>query len=140
MLSQADNELLCRVGPGTVMGEMLRQYWLPMLLSSELPEVDGPPLGVKLLGENLIAFRDSSGHLGLVADHCPHRGAGMFFGRNEDNEILTRIGPGTLMGDLMRQYWIPFYLSREIKADGAPVSPSVWPCGVSSARRPRRTS
>ena len=61
MLSTEDNELLCRVGPGTPMGTLMRQYWIPGALSSELPESDGAPMRVRLLGEDLIAFRDSSG-------------------------------------------------------------------------------
>ena len=84
MLSQEDNELLTRVGQGTPMGELLRQYWLPVLLSSELPEQDGPPKRVRLLGENLIAFRDSANRVGLLADNCSHRGASLFYGRNEE--------------------------------------------------------
>lgn len=83
MLNHADNELLTRVGRGTPMGDLLRQYWMPAALSAELPEPDGAPLRVRLLGENLIAFRASSGQLGLVAEACPHRGASLFFGRNE---------------------------------------------------------
>ena len=84
MLSQEDNELLTRVGSGTPMGELLRQYWLPLGLSSELPENDGKPLRLRLLSEDLIAFRDTTGAVGLVAENCPHRGAPLFFGRNED--------------------------------------------------------
>ncbi|MEK7215197.1 MAG: Rieske 2Fe-2S domain-containing protein [Chloroflexota bacterium] len=84
MLSTADNQQLCQVGPGTPMGDLLRQYWMPMLLSEELPAKDGPPLRVKLLGELLVAYRDTSGQVGLMADNCPHRGASMFFGRNEE--------------------------------------------------------
>ena len=61
MLSAEENELLCRVGPGTPMGDLMREYWQPLLFSSELPEPDGPPLRVRHLGENLIAFRDTSG-------------------------------------------------------------------------------
>ncbi|HEY7365924.1 MAG TPA: Rieske 2Fe-2S domain-containing protein [Methylomirabilota bacterium] len=83
MLSKADNELLCRVGPGTPMGAVMRQYWIPALLSAELPAPDGPPVRVRLLGENLIAFRVTSGKVGLIQNHCPHRGASLFFGRNE---------------------------------------------------------
>ena len=83
MLSREDNELLCRVGRGTPMGELMRQYWIPAAPSSELPERDGAPLRVRLLGENLIAFRASSGAVGLVRDSCPHRGASLFYGRNE---------------------------------------------------------
>jgi phthalate 4,5-dioxygenase oxygenase subunit len=87
MLSKEDNELLCRVGPGTPMGDLIRQYWIPALISSELPDPDGPPLRVHLLGENLIAFRDSAGRAGLLANHCAHRGASLFFGRNEEGGL-----------------------------------------------------
>jgi len=83
MLSREDNELLCRVGRGTPMGELMRQYWMPAALSSELPDRDGAPLRVRLLGEDLIAFRTSSGAVGLVRNSCPHRGASLFYGRNE---------------------------------------------------------
>ena len=83
MLSKEVNELLCRVGPGTPMGETLRRYWLPACLSAELPEPDGAPARVKLLGESLVAFRDTSGRIGLVDDFCPHRGASLWLGRNE---------------------------------------------------------
>lgn len=83
MLSREDNELLCRVGPGTPMGILMRQYWVPAALSSELPESDGAPLRVRLLGEDLIAFRVSSGAVGLIQNNCPHRGASLFYGRNE---------------------------------------------------------
>jgi nitrite reductase/ring-hydroxylating ferredoxin subunit len=83
MLSREDTELLCRVGPGTAMGDLIRQYWIPALMSSELPEPDGAPTRVRLLGENLIGFRVTSGRVGLIQNHCPHRGASLFFGRNE---------------------------------------------------------
>jgi phthalate 4,5-dioxygenase len=84
MLSKEDNELLCRVGPGTPMGDLMRQYWLPAMLSSELPTPDSDPRRVLLLGEQLIAFRDSYGRVGILANNCPHRGASLFFGRNEE--------------------------------------------------------
>ena len=84
MLSTADNELLTRTGRGTPMGELLRRFWVPALLSEELPERDGPPKKIKLLGEDLLAFRDSNGRIGIVEPHCPHRGANLYFGRNED--------------------------------------------------------
>ena len=87
MLSKEDTELLCRVGTGTPMGTLIRQYWIPALLSSELPERDGAPVRVRLLGENLIAFRVTSGKVGLVQNHCPHRGASLFFGRNEEEGL-----------------------------------------------------
>jgi phthalate 4,5-dioxygenase oxygenase subunit len=84
MLSAEDNELLTRTGKGTPMGELFRRFWMPVLLSRELPEADGPPLRVKVMGEDLLAFRDTSGRVGLVEPACSHRGANLFFGRNED--------------------------------------------------------
>jgi phenylpropionate dioxygenase-like ring-hydroxylating dioxygenase large terminal subunit len=87
MLSREDNELLCRVGPGTPMGDLMRQYWVPAALSNELPARDGAPLRVRLLGENLIAFRATSGAVGLVRASCPHRGASLFYGRNEQEGL-----------------------------------------------------
>jgi phenylpropionate dioxygenase-like ring-hydroxylating dioxygenase large terminal subunit len=87
MASKEDNEILTRIGPGTPMGNLFRQYWLPLLMSSELPAPDGPPKRVRILGEHLIAFRSSSGQVGLLADSCSHRGASLFFGRNEENGL-----------------------------------------------------
>src|SRR5690349_3642880 len=84
MLSTADNELICRTGPGTPMGELMRQYWVPAMLSSELPQPDSDPVRVLLLGERLIAFRDTNNTVGLLQHNCPHRGASLFFGRNEE--------------------------------------------------------
>src|SRR5262245_40331496 len=84
MLSAAENKLLCEVGPGTPMGDTLRQYWLPIELSASLPERDGKPLRIRLLGEDLVAFRDSDGVVALLDEHCAHRGASLYFGRNED--------------------------------------------------------
>jgi nitrite reductase/ring-hydroxylating ferredoxin subunit len=87
MLSREDNELLTRIGQGTAMGNLMRQYWQPVLLSSELPEPDGAPLRVRALGEDLIAFRDSRSRVGLLGANCPHRGAPLYFGRNEDGGL-----------------------------------------------------
>src|SRR4051812_13150970 len=84
MLSQADNEYLCQTGPGTPMGTLFRRYWLPTLLSREIPTADCPPMRVKVLSEDLVAFRDTDGKVGLMAANCPHRGASLFFGRNEE--------------------------------------------------------
>ena len=84
MLSEADNQRLTQVGPGTPMGNLFRRYWIPCAMSEELPEPDCPPVRVRLLGEDLIAFRDSEGKVGLVSAYCPHRRAPMFFGRNEE--------------------------------------------------------
>ncbi|MYD44379.1 MAG: Rieske 2Fe-2S domain-containing protein [Gammaproteobacteria bacterium] len=83
MLSAADNEKLTRTGPNSPMGRTFRQYWMPALLSRELPEPDGPPIRLKLLGEEFVAFRDTEGKVGIVEPRCPHRGAHLFFGRNE---------------------------------------------------------
>ncbi|HLF70989.1 MAG TPA: Rieske 2Fe-2S domain-containing protein [Dehalococcoidia bacterium] len=87
MLSVQDNDLLCRVGPGTPMGNVMRQYWLPAVRSDELPAVDAPPVRIRLLGEDLIAFRLTSGKVGLIQNACPHRGASLFFGRNEEEGL-----------------------------------------------------
>jgi phthalate 4,5-dioxygenase len=84
MLAHDDNERATRVGPGTPMGTTMRRYWMPALLAWELPEPDCPPVRVKLLGEELVAFRDSRGKIGLLEEHCPHRRVSLFFGRNED--------------------------------------------------------
>ncbi len=84
MLKPEENELLTRVGAGTPMGQMLRRYWLPACLAEELPEPDGRPRRVRLLGERLVAFRDSTGQVGLLDENCPHRGASLYLGRNEE--------------------------------------------------------
>ncbi len=84
MLKPEDNERLVRVGPGTPAGELFRRYWQPAALSTELPEPDCPPIRVRILGEDLIAFRDTDGKVGLIDAYCPHRRAPMFFGRNEE--------------------------------------------------------
>lgn len=83
-MRQDENILLTRTNAGTPMGEAFRRYWLPAMLASELPDNDGPPVRVKLLGERLIAFRDSEGRLGLMDEFCAHRGVSLWFGRNED--------------------------------------------------------
>ena len=84
MLSKEENELLSRVGRGTPMGDLMRCYWLPAILSEELPEPDCPPVRVGLLGESLIAFRDSNGRVGLLDEYCPHRLASLWLARNEE--------------------------------------------------------
>jgi phenylpropionate dioxygenase-like ring-hydroxylating dioxygenase large terminal subunit len=84
MLSVAENERVTHVGKGTPAGEYLRRYWWPACLAKELPENDGAPLRLRLMGEDLIAFRDTEGNVGLVEAYCPHRRAPLFFGRNEE--------------------------------------------------------
>ena len=84
MLTEEENRTITQVGPGTPMGELWRRYWLPALLPDELPGPDCDPIRVRLLGEDLVAFRDTNGQVGLVTAFCPHRRAPMFFGRNEE--------------------------------------------------------
>ncbi|GAC1313898.1 MAG: Rieske 2Fe-2S domain-containing protein [Chloroflexota bacterium] len=87
MLSSADNTLATQTGPATPMGELFRRYWMPALLSEEVLETEGAPVQVRLLGEDLVAFRDSQGKVGLVGEYCPHRKASLFLGRNEDSGL-----------------------------------------------------
>jgi len=86
MASEQDFETLAGVGPGTAMGRLLREYWIPACGSAELV-ADGPPMRLMLLGEKLIAFRDSAGRVGIMDHRCPHRGASLFFGRNEESGL-----------------------------------------------------
>ncbi|HEV7665897.1 MAG TPA: Rieske 2Fe-2S domain-containing protein [Chloroflexota bacterium] len=87
MLSLEENDLLTRIGAGTPMGDLVREYWIPGLLTRELPQPDSDPMRVRLLGEDLIAFRDTTGRIGVLQNHCPHRGASLFFGRNEESGL-----------------------------------------------------
>ena len=87
MTRREQNEMLTQTGPDTPMGDLFRRYWLPALMSSELPENDCPPVRVQLLSERMIAFRDSEGKLGLMDEFCAHRGVSLWFGRNEENGL-----------------------------------------------------
>jgi phthalate 4,5-dioxygenase oxygenase subunit len=87
MLTKEDNEVLTRVGPGTPTGELFRRFWLPALLSEEVLEPDCAPVRLKILCEDLLAFRDSSGRVGIVEAYCAHRGASLFFARNEERGL-----------------------------------------------------
>jgi len=80
----ADNELLCRVEGEAAMGRVMRQHWLPACMSEEVAEADGTPVRARLLGVDLVVFRDTKGRVGVLDEHCPHRGASLAFGRNED--------------------------------------------------------
>ena len=82
MLTAEENDLLCRVEGAAPMGALMRRHWLPACMSEEIAEPDGTPLRVRLLGEDLVAFRDSQGRVGVVDEHCPHRGASLALGRN----------------------------------------------------------
>jgi len=86
MLSREESELICRTGPGTPMGDLLRRFWMPAALSEEL-EADGEPLRLMIMSEPLVAFRDTSGKVGVLERQCPHRLADMWFGRNEQNGL-----------------------------------------------------
>jgi nitrite reductase/ring-hydroxylating ferredoxin subunit len=83
-LTHEQNEQLIRTGPGTLMGDLFRRYWVPALLAEEIAEPDGPPVRVQLLGEKLVCFRDSAGRIGLLDEFCAHRGVSLWFGRNEE--------------------------------------------------------
>lgn len=87
MLTREENELVTRTGAGTPMGETMRRYWIPALLSSELPDPDCPPVRVQLLGEALVGFRDTEGRIGLLDEFCPHRRASLWMGRNEESGL-----------------------------------------------------
>jgi len=87
MLKKEQNDLVTQTGPGTPMGNLFRRYWLPLLLSEQLPTADGEPVRVEILSEKLLAFRDTSGRLGVIDEFCAHRGVSLWFGRNEANGI-----------------------------------------------------
>jgi phenylpropionate dioxygenase-like ring-hydroxylating dioxygenase large terminal subunit len=84
VLRAEDNLLLTRVGRGTPMGELFRRFWLPAVASADVEEIDGAPVRLRILGEDLVAFRDTQGRVGVVSAWCPHRRANLFFGRNEE--------------------------------------------------------
>lgn len=87
MLSRADNEFLTQTDPGTPMGAYLRRFWIPCMVLHEVPPPDEPPMRLRLLGEDLIVFRDTEGRIGVLDEYCPHRLTSLFFGRNEEHGI-----------------------------------------------------
>ncbi len=87
MLSERENELLTKVGPGTPMGELYRRFWLPVLVATELPAPDCTPVRLTVLGEKLVAFKDTQGRIGVLDERCPHRLASLFWGRNEESGL-----------------------------------------------------
>jgi len=87
MLRKEQNDLLTQTGPQTPMGALFRSYWIPALLSEELPENGCAPVRVKLLSESLLAVRDSEGRYGLISEFCAHRGVSLWFGRNEEGGV-----------------------------------------------------
>ena len=96
MTTAIDSVELTRIGPGTVMGRLMREYWIPALMGSEVTR-GGPPLRLMLLGEKLIAFRNSTGQVGVMDHRCPHRCASLFLGRNEEAGYAAFITAGNLM-------------------------------------------
>lgn len=84
MLTKEENEILCRVEADAPMGQLMRRHWIPACMSEEVIEPDGTPVRVRLFGEDLVAFRDTDGRLGVLDEHCPHRRASLAFGRNEE--------------------------------------------------------
>ena len=87
MLTREENDLITRTNPGTPLGDMMRRFWIPAFMASEIRENDGAPIRFKLLGEDLIAFRDTDGRVGVMEEYCPHRGASLALGRNEDGGL-----------------------------------------------------
>jgi phthalate 4,5-dioxygenase oxygenase subunit len=133
MLSKEQNERLTRVGPGTPMGELLRRYWQPVALAEELPP-GGAPLPVRLLGENLVLFRDDSGQPGLLGIHCSHRGADLSYGRLEGGGLRC-IYHGWLYdraGRCLEQPGEPEPLAGD--QAGADASPSASPLAAAPRR------
>jgi len=86
-ISSEVNDALCKTGPDTIMGRLFRRYWIPLLISTELPENDGAPIRVTVLSEKLLAFRNTDGTIGLIDEFCAHRGVSLWFGRNEEHGI-----------------------------------------------------
>jgi phenylpropionate dioxygenase-like ring-hydroxylating dioxygenase large terminal subunit len=87
MLRPEDNKLITEVGPGTPMGEVFRRFWLPVVASEDMEDPDGAPVRLRVLGENLVAFRDTDGRVGVLSAYCPHRRANLFFARNEESGL-----------------------------------------------------
>ncbi|NBY17128.1 MAG: ring-hydroxylating oxygenase subunit alpha [Betaproteobacteria bacterium] len=144
MLSLAENRFLTQTSLGSPMGQYFRQFMQPIALSRELPQPDCPPIRLKILGESLLAFRDSMGRVGLVEPTCPHRGADLFYGRNEQCGLrcvyhgwkfdihgkavdLPNVPPGSAYHDTMRIRAYPTvefgevvwaYLGPQLQAEG----------------------
>jgi phthalate 4,5-dioxygenase oxygenase subunit len=86
-MTPEENELLCLVEGGAPMGQLMRRHWVPVCMAEEVAEPDGAPLRARLLGEDLVVFRDSGGRLGVLEEYCPHRGASLVYGRNEEGGL-----------------------------------------------------
>ncbi|HEY3117630.1 MAG TPA: Rieske 2Fe-2S domain-containing protein [Chloroflexota bacterium] len=86
-MNKEESDLLCQTGPDAPMGQMMRRYWIPAMLSEELPEPAGAPMRVRLLGEDLVAFRDSAGRVGLLDEPCSHRCTSLAYARGEEGGL-----------------------------------------------------
>lgn len=84
MLTKEENELLCRVEGDAAMGQLMRRHWVPVCLTEEVSEPDGDPVHARILGEDLVVFRDTEGRVGVMDEYCPHRRVSLVYGRNED--------------------------------------------------------
>jgi phthalate 4,5-dioxygenase oxygenase subunit len=109
MLRHEQNDFLTRVGPGTPMGQLLRQFWFPLIPSADMPSPGERPLRMKILGEQLVLFRSSDGEVGLMSEFCPHRGASLYYGRNEDGGMPNEVR-GSTFKEKIKQ---PAYPCRE---------------------------
>src|SRR5207244_11318761 len=87
-MQREDNDFLTRTGPGTPMGELFRRYWIPAMMADDLGGRDCTPVRVRLLGEDLVVFRDTAGKIALIREACPHRGASLFLGRTEEHGLM----------------------------------------------------
>jgi phthalate 4,5-dioxygenase oxygenase subunit len=87
MITREENDLLCRVENEAPMGKLMRQHWVPICLSEEVAEPDGDPVAARILGEDLVVFRDTDGNVGVLAAACPHRGPSLVYGRNEEGGL-----------------------------------------------------
>jgi len=97
MVTKDDNDLLTRVEGDWPMGQIMRRHWLPACLSEEVAEPDGAPVRTRMLGEDLVVFRDTKGRLGILGEHCLHRRASLAFGRNEECGLRSSITAGSSM-------------------------------------------
>jgi phthalate 4,5-dioxygenase oxygenase subunit len=87
MLTAEENDLLCRVEGNAAMGRLMRQHWTPICLIEEVGEPDGTPIQARILGEDLVVFRDTEGRVGVMDEYCPHRRVSLVYGRNEENGL-----------------------------------------------------
>ena len=127
MLTREENDLLCRVENGAPMGELMKRHWTPVCMSEEVAEPDGKPIRLRILGEELVAFRDTEGRLAVMDGHCPHRGALLYLGRNE--ECAESIWPSSICAQLQGMD----IFRIEICTSSLGAKGGRWNSGISSA-------